>query len=501
MPWREHIAARHATWAIRFVTTVVSVKTRGKSGPPPSTPHWIDLGSHLLSNIFPNTHPALAMLRASHAKLPPSTSDPTGTSAKLGPLARLANGLNSMGRTAEVAKGGRLPPGPWCESAPLWANPLLGELETYGPFAALTSLPGLRTLGDLQRLRHQPGSDNTALNRLWDATPASWRNALPFPVRPPADWASTVATIINRLGWERGVRTHLPLSKTTVRSAAQMQLSALRRDRHNHALRYATSALQGTPAEPARTAAAAASTLLIGMADLWRLPWEPRHKETLWRLANHGIAGAGGHNNPSPRPCICGWIPPARGTRGDTAPRHAAADAWRRHAFWDCPIALAVRKEIGASLPPTFPPVTCDQIWLLTPPTTPSDYAPLHPGVWRITAAAAVAAMEYGRRTMHALHQEHLRDQNKTQTVITAFFPSGNGAVSALFKGRDTIPRASKKAAAEFWNYLQDFADLNQQPPTTWRTGVAPDHPLLGVAAGSVRLNLPPGLNLPDNVL
>ena len=57
-----------------------------------------------------------------------------------------------------------------------------------------------------------------------------------------------------------------------------------------------------------------------------------------------------------------------------------------------------------------------------------------------------------------------------------------------------------KKAAAEFWNYLQDFADLNQQPPATW-TGVAPDHPFLGVATGSIRLNLPPGLNLPDNVL
>ena len=77
---------------------------------------------------------------------------------------------------------------------------------------------------------------------------------------------------------------------------------------------------------------------------------------------------------------------------------------------------------------------------------------------------------------------------------------SAPSAVSALYKGIGTISRASKKAAAEFWNYLQDFADLNQQPPTTW-TGVAPDHPFLGVAAGSVRLNLPPGLNLPDNVL
>ena len=207
MPWREHIAARHATWATRFITTVVSDKSRGTPGLPSITPYWIDLGSHLLSNIFPNTHPALAMLRASHDKPHPGISAPTGTAAKMGPLARLANGLNSLGRIAEVAKGGRLPPGPWCQSAPLWANPLLGELETCGPFAALTRLPGLRTLRDLQRLRHQSESNKAALNRLWEATPASWRNTLPPTAPPPADWTAAVATIINSLGWERGVRT------------------------------------------------------------------------------------------------------------------------------------------------------------------------------------------------------------------------------------------------------------------------------------------------------
>ena len=37
--------------------------------------------------------------------------------------------------------------------------------------------------------------------------------------------------------------------------------------------------------------------------------------------------------------------------------------------------------------------------------------------------------MEYGRKTMYALQQDLLRDQNKTQTVITAFFPSGSGDV------------------------------------------------------------------------
>ena len=107
--------------------------------------------------------------------------------------------------------------------------------------------------------------------------------------------------------------------------------------------------------------------------------------------------------------------------------------------------------------------------------------------------------MDNGRRVMHAVHQEGLRDPEKTQTTITAFFPNGSGAVSALFKGRDTIPRASKQAAAEFWNNLQDFADLNPRPPTTW-TGITQGHPFLGVVDNSMRLNLPPGLNLPDTM-
>ena len=129
------------------------------------TPHWIDLGSHLLSNIFPNTHPALAMLRASHDKPHPGISVPIGTAAKKGPLALLANGLNSMERIAEVAKGGRMPLGPWCQSAPP------GQAGDVRAVCNADQPPGLRTLGDLQRLRHQSDSNNAALNRLWDATP------------------------------------------------------------------------------------------------------------------------------------------------------------------------------------------------------------------------------------------------------------------------------------------------------------------------------------------
>ena len=201
------------------------------------------------------------MLRASHDRPHPGASVPTGTAAKMGPLARMATGLKSPEQHGMHCRSGQRRQTAAWTMVPVSPSPLLGGLETCGPFAALTSLPGPRTLGNLQRLRHQSDSNNTAINRLWDATPASWRNTLPSPPRyaPPADWTSAVATIISRLGWERGVRTQLLISETTVRSATRMQLGTLRRDRHCHVLRYATSALQGTPAEPARTAAAAAN--------------------------------------------------------------------------------------------------------------------------------------------------------------------------------------------------------------------------------------------------
>ena len=493
MPWREHIASRDAVWAIRLLTTA------GCPPKPGNAPLWIETASHLLSNTLPNVHPALAMLRTSHNLPPPGTPDPTGILTRLGPLARLARGLSHLGCPADVAKGGRLQPGAWCQYAPLWGNPLLGDVATSGPLAALADHPGLRTLGDLAHLRQQPVTNTAALDQLWNAIPASWRQALPIPQAPPGPpptegWGSATEKIMPRLGWQRGAGRQLLLLSTNVRSATWLQLGSLNRDRRRHVMRYATSAHQGNPDQAKVTASAKA--LPTELAALWRTPWEPRYKEPLWRLINHGIAGAG-HNQPSPHPCVCGWTPLPR-PRGDKAARQVAADAWRRHAFWECPVALAVRREVQAGLPPTSPMITCDQIWLLTPPPASPGF-PIHPGVWRITAAAAVGAMDYGRRVMHAVHQEGLRDPEKTQTTITAFFPNGSGAVSALFKGRDTIPRASKQAAAEFWNNLQDFADLNPRPPTTW-TGITQGHPFLGVVDNSMRLNLPPGLNRPDTM-
>ena len=88
MPWQQHISASHATWATRFVTG------SEKSGPtetwdaithtPMDQPWfspWIDPGSHLLSNISPSIHPALAMLRASHDKLLAGGEDPGHSSS------------------------------------------------------------------------------------------------------------------------------------------------------------------------------------------------------------------------------------------------------------------------------------------------------------------------------------------------------------------------------------------------------------------------------------
>ena len=97
---------------------------------------------------------------------------------------------------------------------------------------------------------------------------------------------------------------------------------------------------------------------------------------------------------------------------------------------------------------------------------------------------------------MQALHSAHQSDPNKTQCLITAFFPSSEGALSARHLGLDTIPRAAKKAAARFWCLLQDLVDLGHLPPT-W-SNVPSNHPFIGVEGGRARLKVPPSSTLPE---
>jgi hypothetical protein len=236
------------------------------------------------------------------------------------------------------------------------------------------------------------------------------------------------------------------------------------------------------------------------MAVLWRLRWDNINKETLWRLTVNGVVGAGGHGISQREPCPCGWCV-CEGAEGQDAEQMAFS--WRTHCFWHCPVARAVISELSTALPASVC-VECADVWLLRSPLN----AGVHAGVWALVCMVALAAMAFGRKLLWALSLGEDDARDSSQSLITDFFPLLSGSRPPV----SLVQRASRKAAAQFWVLLQDFVAV-QEIPSGWGTEVAPDHPFVGVetVGGGVvssqgggrwrlRLNVPPGFNLPDNL-
>ena len=209
----------------------------------------------------------------------------------------------------------------------------------------------------------------------------------------------------------------------------------------------------------------AVADLEAGMGRLWRVPWENRHKEVLWRLSVNGVPWAGGHNINLAGPCPCGWEGPGTGTGSDVR----GARAWRAHYFWDCPVAVAVVQQLRMALPGKE--VNRHNVWLLRPPVG------IDTGVWGVVCAAALEAMSRGRRVMWGLHNgdPHLQ-LPQGQTLITQYF-AGVGAAQP--PSPTPTVRAGLIAAAHFWAALQDFAAL-KEVPDAWAE-LSSDHPFLAL--------------------
>jgi hypothetical protein len=82
---------------------------------------------------------------------------------------------------------------------------------------------------------------------------------------------------------------------------------------------------------------------------LWGLGWENCHKEPLWRLAVHGIAGFPAINSQAAR---CGGARLRAAARCPCGARITGAGAcWVRwHLFWDCFVARSLREVMGAAM-------------------------------------------------------------------------------------------------------------------------------------------------------
>ena len=545
LPWGAHILRRHAVWGARLITRLAA-------GVSPQSPLWVQTAHALLlrcgggradSGVRPIVAPLLALIAAAHdgpgilrvvagqPSLPP------------GPLHRMVMGLRALhpgGMRAYDISDAALTPGPWCAAMPLWGNPLLAARPSNssgGPgstidaaFGDLQVIPSLRTVGDAFRiaLAVHDADAQCSVQQLWGER--AHRYLMQHVWRPerircgllgdvfgemsvlvadrdrvhtrlaalcaslPPEWlkqcrssttdaveaaaATIMPMIVSRLGWRcpvppaagRGViGKPVSLTQLTVRSGTQLQLGPTAQARHAQHRAYASLAME-LPHDrhpPPTIVRGLASTL----SSAWRLKWENAEKEVLWRMTVDGVAGANGRVTFKCPGC----------------PGSGLGEA-RVHAFWECPVAAAVRSTIEAALSPQAPVICRSSVWLCRAPKS------VHVGVWQVVCMAAVSAMHHGRRQLWRLvkEAEKRRDaanaaaaaaaaRRQQHTLLELWHTKQQINLPAL------VARAARYAVSDFWGRLASFAALGLAPES-WLALVGASHPFL--CMGGRQLNL-----------
>ena len=267
------------------------------------------------------------------------------------------------------------------------------------------------------------------------------------------------------------------MQQLTVRELTAMQQDAAAEQRRQRSLAFVTEAMPA--GEPAAALITTRNTFLATLPKVWALRWENRHKEVLWRLAVDGVPLYGSarftRNASGPPPTTC----------------CSGARAGRRHQFWDCPVAAAVRRELERCMPRRqHRPLARRHVWLLLPPKR----GDVEEQVWHVVCLAALNAMNHGQRMLTALRMgggslsgAAARRCRRHNTAPTAPTPPAPTATDLQRQ------QASAAAVAYFWSQLRSFVALYQRSlPKTWPPLPAA-HPFIGcVTAGdscSLRVN------------
>ena len=329
-----------------------------------------------------------------------------------------------------------------------------------------------------------------ALQALLQEVPGAWlaaawavsRQQVADRAVPSPD--EVVALLLPRLGWRvPGVEKPVFLSGLTVRLGTAMQIGDVATARLALHAEYVREAHGGPPGSPLPVGSV--PRLRLTFPRLWKVRWENRHKEVLWRLAVNGIPLAGNAHvrGVPPEACGCGAYP--GGGAGSGSPC--------LHHFWLCPVARAVvgvlevhlaaamlapapgggnRAVAGrlraalrgspAAMGPAVPrPLSRVALWLVRAP----------PGceqcVWDVVALAALSAVDRGRFTLRAASRRQ------------------GGSGSTVGPGLGPCAHAQVVAVADFWARLQGFAHLGV-PRAGWGA-VGPTHPFLRVVGGRLR--------------
>jgi hypothetical protein len=152
-------------------------------------------------------------------------------------------------------------------------------------------------------------------------------------------------------------------------------------------------------------------------------------------------------------------------------------------------VALAVRQELervlhGCSILP-------QHLWLLQPPSSL-----LQPTAWSVIAAAAIAAIDTGRRSLIALQlaaESAAPSSSSRQALITEYYMPMESPSPPVSEEVPFSRRAANRAIARFWCLLADFVSTTSIEAPTWSPPLPPSHPFLRPRTdGSLEVHQPP---------
>ncbi len=170
------------------------------------------------------------------------------------------------------------------------------------------------------------------------------------------------------------------------------------------------------------------------------MPCSAAVKEVLWLMAVDSVPGS--RFRPFRCPC-CAPLP--------------TASVGRRHTFWDCPVAQAVRVTLSTELGAPTPDAA--SLWL---PVPPSPHVPLP--LWRLVALCALTAMDHGRCHLWTARYER------------------PGA-------RPDVQASCRAAVGSFWLLLEDFVGAHPHPLDGW--DLDGDTPFVALDDGALSVRLP----------
>lgn len=282
--------------------------------------------------------------------------------------------------------------------------------------------------------------------------------------------------MLDACGWLQAHRPALRLQQLTVKAATGMYMKALeQRDRDVSEQRRLQLVQQQQQVQPeqqqnnlkptkrckhldfvalamgsdvckstAQGADAAANRMKKIFWQLSRVKWNNKFKEAYWRLVYNGIVVA------------------ERLQNGKACGACGAHRPGRLHHFWECPVAKALATSIATASGTAQ--LTCEQLWLITPPEG------INEGVWEIVCLAAVTALNVARKL----------------------------AFKRAYCGKPPLPQHSELtdsisffAITHFWELIADFSAVCPKP--LWLDRLTNQHPfLLKSDEGELSPNPPP---------